>query len=165
MSSCYYMIFIFFKHFSFLLEEMCVISQFIMCVYQLLQLSPQVRFLVLSPQVRTERLCNVLTYFFFHFLNFLYRASPLMSLFQSYMKDRVTGSSNLLFFLFLSLFQLALCTDALCMIHMVCFHHLWKCDPNCYKMPVYNSESEWKPLYEEYVKNITFQLAGGKPDC
>ena len=78
-----------------------------------------------------KALQSTFTYFFLHFFNFLHRASPLMSLFQSNMKDWVTGSANLLLFLFLSLFQLALCTDALCMIHMVCFHHLWKCDPNC----------------------------------
>lgn len=86
------------------------------------------RFVTLSEPRRA--LQSSFTYLFLHFFNFLYRASPLMSLFQSNMEDGVPRSANLLFFLFLSLFQLALCTDAFRMIHMVCFHHLWKCDPN-----------------------------------
>lgn len=42
------------------------------------------------------------------------------------MKNGVPWPSNLFFFLLLCLLQFAFCTDALCMIHVVCFHHLQK---------------------------------------
>lgn len=66
------------KYFSFRWKEMRALSQwFTMCVHQLLhQCSSYCHF-----KEDRKAMQFIFTYLFFHFFNFLYRASPLMSLF------------------------------------------------------------------------------------
>lgn len=62
-------------------------------------------------------------YLLFHFLNLLYRAASLVFVLHSNAEDLIP-SPYLLLFLFLGLFQLALGTDALRVVHVVGLHHL-----------------------------------------
>lgn len=59
----------------------------------------------------------------FHLLDFLHRAAPLVFVLHSNAKDGISPS-YLLLLLLLSLLQLALGTDALCVVHVVGLHHL-----------------------------------------
>lgn len=81
----------------------------------------------LSPPMRSPGLCDALflTYLFLHFFDFLHRAASLVLLFQPDVEDGVARPPDLLLLLLLSFFQLALCTDALRVVHVVRFHHLW----------------------------------------
>lgn len=62
-------------------------------------------------------------YLLLHFLNLFYRAASLVFVLHADAEDLVS-SAYLLLFLLLGLFQLALGTDALRVVHVVGLHHL-----------------------------------------
>lgn len=66
---------------------------------------------------------SLLSNLLFHLLNLLHRAAPLVFVLHSNAKDWISPS-YLLLLLLLSLLQLALSTDALCVVHVVGLHHL-----------------------------------------
>lgn len=64
-----------------------------------------------------------MSHLLFHFFNLLYRAASLVFVLHSNTEDLISSAYLLLFLLF-SLFQLALGTDALRVVHVVGLHHL-----------------------------------------
>lgn len=74
------------------------------------------------------RLCKqavLFLYLLLHLLDFPDgAASQLAVLVPEEVHVEISRLAELLLFLLLSVFQLALCTDALSVVHVICFHHL-----------------------------------------
>lgn len=67
------------------------------------------------------------THLLLHLLNFPDRAASRLAVLMPEEVDvEISRLAELLFFLLLSILQLALCADALSVVHVVCFHHLQK---------------------------------------
>lgn len=79
----------------------------------------------LTAQTDLNLCKHIYIYLLLHLLDFPDGAASRLAVFMPEEVDvEISRLAELFLFLLLSVFQLALCTDALSVVHVICFHHL-----------------------------------------